>query len=226
MSKGNEFVLEQSLPLRKQVYRFLRDQILSRSFDPATRMIESQIANQLGISRTPVREALHLLEQDGFVESIPRIGYRVLELDIKELDEVIEIRRMNEALACTMAVRNYSDEILAAFQKTLAASEKAIQRNDTEGFLETDEKLHDILARGSGSRHLNGICQMLRRLMLRYRTSSIRFVQSMQGAHDGHLKVVECYRNRDEQGMVRAMHEHLDFVREDVCTQGLDDKKS
>ena len=224
MSKGNEFVLEQPLPLRKQVYKYLRDQIVSGNFNPTTRMVESQIAASLGISRTPVREALHILEQEGFVESIPRVGYRVLELSRRELDELIEVRRVNEALACSMAVRNHSRKILAALEKNLDATQKVIENMDCESFLKCDEDFHDILSMGTGCRHLNGICQMVRRLMLRYRTSSIRLKGSMQGALDGHRSVVACYQKKDEQGMVEAMNEHLDFVREDICNQGLDEK--
>ncbi len=184
-------------------------------------MVESQIAGQLGISRTPVREALHLLEQEGFVESIPRIGYKVLNLDVTDLDELIEIRRINESLACTRAIRNHSEETLAAFHENLTATQEAVSRKDTETFLKCDEQFHDILATASGSRHLNGICQMLRRLMLRYRTSSLRHVHSMQSALNGHVKVVECYRDKDEQKMIQAMQDHLDFVRKDVCSEGL-----
>lgn len=225
MSKGNEFVLEQPLPLRKQVYKYLRDQIVSGNFNPTTRMVESQIAANLGISRTPVREALHILEQEGFVESIPRVGYRVIELNRRELDELIEVRRVNEALACSMAVRNYSGKTLTALEKNLATTEKVIENMDCESFLDCDEKFHDILSMGTGSRHLNGICQMVRRLMLRYRTSSIRLKGSMQGALDGHRAVVASYREKDEQGMVEAMNDHLDFVREDICNQGLDENE-
>ncbi|AMK09983.1 DNA-binding GntR family transcriptional regulator [Pseudodesulfovibrio indicus] len=221
MNEGKEFVLEQPLPLRKQVFNYLRDNILSRSFTPDTRIVEAQIAAKLGVSRTPVREALHLLEQEGFIESIPRVGYKVVQLDEKELDEVIEIRRVNESLACTLAVRNYSEETLAAFRKNIVATRKSMKQEDSDQFLRCDEQFHEILAMASGSRHLLSICQLLRRLMLRYRSRSVGFLDSYQGILDGHIAIVEAYGNRDEQGMIKGLNAHLDYVCKEVCTRSL-----
>lgn len=221
MNEGKEFVLEQPLPLRKQVFNYLRDNILSKSFTPDTRIVEAQIATQLGVSRTPVREALHLLEQEGFIESIPRVGYKVVQLDEKELDEVIEIRRVNESLACTLAVRNYSNETLTAFRKNITAGQQAMMQNDYEQFLRCDEQFHEILALASGSRHLLSICQLLRRLMLRYRSQSIGFLDSFQGILDGHSSIVEAYANKDEQGMIDGLNAHLNYVCKEVCTRSL-----
>lgn len=221
VNEDKGFVLEQPLPLRKQVFNYLRDNILSKSFTPDTRIVEAQIATQLGVSRTPVREALHLLEQEGFIESIPRVGYKVVQLDENELDEVIEIRRVNESLACTLAVKNYSDKTLAAFRKNIIATQKTMNQEDSDQFLRCDEQFHEILALASGSRHLLSICQLLRRLMLRYRSRSVGFLESYQGILDGHIAIVAAYENRDEQGMIEGLNSHLDYVCKEVCTRSL-----
>lgn len=221
VNEDKGFVLEQPLPLRKQVFNYLRDNILSKSFTPDTRIVEAQIATQLGVSRTPVREALHLLEQEGFIESIPRVGYKVVQLDENELDEVIEIRRVNESLACTLAVKNYSDETLAAFRKNIIDTQKTMKQENSDQFLRCDEQFHEILALASGSRHLLSICQLLRRLMLRYRSRSVGFLESYQGILDGHIAIVAAYENRDEQGMIEGLNEHLNYVCKQVCTRSL-----
>ena len=93
-------IIKQPKPIRKQVYEHLQKQILNQITEPSARLIEAQIAKSLGTSRTPVREALHLLEKDGFIESIPRVGYRVRKLTNEEVDEMLikaeKIHKENE----------------------------------------------------------------------------------------------------------------------------------
>ena len=86
-------IIKDPISIRKKVYAAIREHILDGSFPPGERLVESRIAEQIKTSRTPVREALHLLESEGLLESIPRAGYRVKPLHWEEVEEICEIQR-------------------------------------------------------------------------------------------------------------------------------------
>jgi DNA-binding GntR family transcriptional regulator len=173
--------------------------------------VEAQIAKEIGASRTPVREAMHLLEKDGFLESIPRVGYRVKKLEWEELEEIVEIRRINELLACRWAIKVIDAKTIKALEKNLNMSKAAIDKGHLEDFLKHDEEFHEILV-GAGKRpHIFALCQQLRRLMLRYRYESLRDQESVEKALKGHECILDCLKKKDEKCLETAMIDHLDF---------------
>ena len=213
---SGKLVIDQPVPMRKQVYKHLREQILNRTIAPSSRLVEAQIAKESGISRTPVREALHLLEKDGFLESIPRVGYRVKTLDWGELDEIFEIRRVNELLACRWAIQSIDPKKIRQLEKNLLKVKKELDKNSPDTFLDYDEEFHQILFEAAGSKHLLNICQQLRRLMLRFRAESIKTKETVQAALNGHERILECLKNKDLEGLEAAMTAHLNYSKEDI----------
>jgi DNA-binding GntR family transcriptional regulator len=213
---SGKLVINQPVPMRKQVYEHLREKILNRTIAPSSRLVEAQIAKESGISRTPVREALHLLEKDGFLESIPRVGYRVKTLDWDELDEIFEIRRVNELLACRWAIQRIEPKKIKQLEKNLLKVKKALGKNSPDTFLQYDEEFHQILFEAAGSKHLLNICQQLRRLMLRFRAESIKTEETVRKALDGHESILECLNNKDLDGLEVAMTAHLNYSKEDI----------
>lgn len=209
--KPGEPIIQQPVPIRKQVYEYLRNQILSGAIGPSTRLVEAQIASGIGASRTPVREAMHLLEKDGFLESIPRVGYRVKRLEWEELEEIVEIRRVNELLASRWAIQAGDDHDIAALEKNLDKSRAAIGKGHLDAFLKFDEEFHEILV-GAGKRpHILALCQQLWRLMLRYRYGSLRDQAAVDKALEGHESILNCLKNKDEKGLEAAIMAHLDY---------------
>jgi len=209
-------VIKQAEPIRKQIYEHLRKQILSQEVQPSSRLVEAQIAAEYGISRTPVREAFHLLEKDGFIEAIPRVGYRVRHLDWNELEDIFELRRVNESLACRWAIQRIDEKTLRLLEENVAQSRNALEKENPDRFLKYDGEFHEILGKATGSRHLFELCQQLRRLMLRYRVESIKTVETMAEALRGHEKMLSCLKNKDEEGLVSALSDHLSWSKEDI----------
>jgi DNA-binding GntR family transcriptional regulator len=199
----------------------LRDQVLNHEIEANSRLIETQIAKTLGISRTPIREALHLLEKDGFIESIPRIGYQVRKMDIKELDEIFEIRKANELLACNRLISRIDNDGISKLEKNLEATRIIIREKQPARFIELDEDFHDNLVKAAGSRHLMELCQQLRRLMSRYRSESMRNVQSVKLALEGHTRIIECIKNKDKPKLSSTLIEHLCYARDDIYDSAL-----
>jgi DNA-binding GntR family transcriptional regulator len=215
-NRNGKLIIAQPVPMRKQVYEHLREQILNRTIKPSSRLVEAQIAKESGISRTPVREALHLLEKDGFLESIPRVGYRVKTLEWDKLDEIFEIRRVNELLACRWAMQKMDPQQLDILERNLSKARNNLDKAQPDAFLQYDEEFHEILFQAAGSKHLLDICQKLRRLMLRFRAQSIKTRETVQDALDGHERILECLKKKDQEGLEAAMTAHLEYSKEDI----------
>ncbi len=219
--KTPKIVIEQPAPMRKQIYEHLRNQILNHTITPESRLVEAQIAKEVGISRTPIREALHLLEKDGFLESVPRVGYFVKKLDLDELDEIFEIRLVIEKLVCSRAIEHIDDASIQDLENNIAQTDAALKDNAPQLFLKHDEEFHEILVKSAGSKHLFNLCQQLRRLMLRYRAASVRVIPSIKEALEGHRRIVSCLKERDAKGLQAEIIAHLNYSKDDIRKQAL-----
>ena len=121
--------IDSPLTIRERVYYFVRQLIMDGRFSPEDRIVEAQLAKELRISRTPVREALHSLEREGLLESIPRVGYRLRNLTWKEVEEICEIRIVNETLAAKWAIQRITPELVPKLEANICASEEEARRS-------------------------------------------------------------------------------------------------
>ena len=124
---ADDLIIEAPVSIRQKVYDFLRNEILSNHIQSGDRLVEGRLARQINVSRTPVREALHILEMEGLIESIPRVGYRVKELRWEDVEELCEIRAVNEILAARWAMKRIAPEELAAMKENIDTAEAEIK---------------------------------------------------------------------------------------------------
>lgn len=213
---ADDLIIEAPVSIRQKVYDYLRNQILSNRIPAGTRLVEGRLAKKINVSRTPVREALHILEMEGLVESIPRVGYRVKELRWEDVEELCEIRAVNEILAAKWAMKHITPHELAAMKHNIDTAEAEIQAGNPEYFVEKDAEFHEMLAKASGSERLLELCQMLRRHMLRYRIESLYVAESGLRAVGGHRRVLECIENKDDIGIEVAIRDHLEQSMHDI----------
>lgn len=182
-------------------------------------MIEGRLAREIRTSRTPVREALHMLERESLLESIPRVGYRVKKIRWSEVEEICEIRTVNEILAARWAMARMTPDQLHSLWENIAASKREVQDGDPRSFVDRDAEFHEILARASGSTRLLELCQLLRRHMLRYRVESLYLGETALEAIDGHTRIFECLRDKDKKGIEQAVRDHLEFAKKSIQSQ-------
>ncbi len=143
--------IEQPISIREKIYQYFKNEILNDRIPTSATLVENQLSKQMGISRTPIREALHFLEKEGLVELIPRVGYRVRQIDREELQEICEIRKSLETLAARWAIdRILSDEI-EAIRENLNKSDMMIKTGNLSSFIDLDAEFHELLGRASGS---------------------------------------------------------------------------
>lgn len=215
-TNGARLVIRRPVSIRKRVYDVVRDGILNGVYPAGYRMVESRLAREIKTSRTPVREALHMLEMEGLLESIPRVGYRVKPIEWEEVEEICQIRAVNETLAAKWAMRRISDREIEALEKNVAGAEEEVLKGKPKSFVESDAEFHDILARASGSKRLLELCQLLRRHMLRYRIESLYLRETALKAIDGHRRILDCIKRKDAEGIEDAINRHLDQSKKDI----------
>ena len=154
--------LDSYQPLREVVCETLRDAIRSGILKPGERLMEIQLAEELGVSRTPVREAIRRLELEGYVIMMPRRGTYVANLSIRDVNEVFEIRTSLESLSSGLAAERITDDELERLQRLLVQIGSYIEIGDMEKIVETDTEFHDLLYQASRNQRLVGIISRLR----------------------------------------------------------------
>jgi DNA-binding GntR family transcriptional regulator len=202
--------------MRQKIYGHLREQLLNGEILPHQHLVETKIAKEIGTSRTPIREALHSLEFEGLIESIPRVGYVVKPINEDEVEEICEIRAAIEGVGARWAMEKAPQKLVEDLKKNIAISEEKVVRGDPKAFVELDAQFHEIIARLSGSKRLQELGQTLRRHMLRYRTQSIYLTENVLRAIQGHKGILEAIEKGNLEEVSRAIKRHLEQSKKDI----------
>lgn len=148
------FDLQNHKPLREIVYEELKRQILKGEIAPGHRMMEVELADDMGVSRTPVREAIRKLEKEGLVTIEPRKGAYASDISIKDMVDVLEVRQYLESLAAGMAAVRITPEEKLQLQEATDAYKQAVESEDTSEIIKWDENFHKIIVDCSGNKTL------------------------------------------------------------------------
>ncbi len=211
--------LDSYKPLREVVYETLRDAIRSGSLPPGERLMEIQLAEELGVSRTPVREAIRKLELERFVVMLPRRGTYVANLSLKDINEVFEIRAALDGLAAGLAAERITEEELEQMERLLVEIADHIEQRDNQKIVETDEAFHDILYRASRNERLVGIIYNLREQFTRFRSVSINYPGRLQNTLEEHRQVVEAIAQRNVEVAQQKAREHIENAEQTLLLE-------
>lgn len=209
-------VIKDTKTIRKRIYEHLREQLLNGEIAPPEHLIEAKIAKELGTSRTPVREALHSLELEGLIESIPRVGYVVKPISEEEVEEICEIRMAIEGVAVRWAMEKAHKKLVEELEENISVAEDKVSRGDVRAFVDMDARFHEIISKFSGSKRLFELAQALRRHMLRYRIQSIYSIDNVLRAIDGHKRILRAIKKRDLDEVNKAIRYHMDKSKKDI----------
>lgn len=210
------FRIVEDKTLRKRVYKYLRDKIIRGELPQGERLVENRIAKELGVSRTPVREALHNLEMEGLLEAVPRVGYIVKPISEAEVYEICEIRTAIEVLAVRWAMARDRERLIRDLRRNLETTDRRVSRGKIRAFVDLDAQFHEIIARHSGSQRLLEMALMLRKHMLRYRLESIYQEDNVRRAIEGHKAVLRAIEEGDPAAVEEALRRHIEQSREDI----------
>ena len=209
-------VIKNIKTIRRKIYDHLREQLLNGEIPPRQHLIEAKIAKELGTSRTPVREALHSLELEGLIESIPRVGYVVKPINEDEVEEICEIRAAIEGLAARWAIEKAHKKLVVELEKNISISEDKVSKGDVRAFVDMDAQFHEIISKFSGSKRLMELAQTLRRHMLRYRIQSIYLTDNVLRAIEGHKGILQAIEKSDLEEVNRSIKRHLEQSKKDI----------
>ena len=204
--------MDEYLPLRDVVFNTLREAILRGELKPGERLMEIQLANKLGVSRTPIREAIRKLELEGLVLMIPRKGAEVAQITEKRLRDVLEVRRALENLAVQLACLRMSPQTLADLKAAARAFEEILGGEDVTAVAEADVAFHDVIYMATDNQRLISLLNNLREQMYRYRVE--------------YLKKKECHKQLlwEHQEIIRAIEAGEIDVATKITEQHIDNQ--
>ncbi len=202
--------LDSYQPLREVVCESLREAIRRGILKPGERIMEIQLAEELGVSRTPVREAIRKLELEGYVVMMPRRGTYVANMSIRDINEIFEIRTSLESLSNGLAAEHITDEELEHLQRLLVIIGGYIKEGNMEKIVETDIEFHDLMYHAARNQRLVGIISNLRDQLTRFRTLSMSHPGRLEATLEEHKAIVEAIANGDRRSASKAAERHME----------------
>ena len=210
MSDKLKVNMNEYLPLRDVVFNTLRQAIITGEFAPGERLMEIALANRLGVSRTPVREAIRKLELEGLVVMIPRKGAEVARITEKDLRDVLEVRCSLEELAAELAAERMDEEGQEKLDQALVEFESAIESGDNAAIADSDMEFHDIIFDATGNPRLIQIIGNLREQFYRYRLEYVKDADKRQVLMVEHEHILSALKVRNLAESRMAAREHID----------------
>ena len=210
MSDNLQVNMDEYLPLRDVVFNTLRQAILKGELKPGERLMEIHLANKLGVSRTPIREAIRKLELEGLVIMIPRRGAEVAQISWKNLKDVLEVRRALDILCVELACDRMQKEGLEQLAEACQKFEKVSKSKDLTAIAEADVALHDIIIASTGNVRLQQLVNNLAEQMYRYRFEYIKDINEHATLVEEHKAIYDSLVKRDKVAAAEAVKVHVD----------------
>ena len=202
--------MDEFLPLREVVFKTLRQSILTGELKPGERLMEIHLAEKLGVSRTPIREAIRKLELEGLVTMIPRRGAEVAKISEKNLKDVLEVRTCLDSLAVRLACQRITDEQIDDLKKACDDFVLATKTGEATAITKADVNLHDVIVRATGNERLQQMINTLSEQMYRYRFEYIKDSAYHALLIEEHRRIYESIAARDEERAVVEITQHIE----------------
>ena len=209
MGTDFEVTMDEYLPLRDVVFNTLRQAILRGELKPGERLMEIHLANKLGVSRTPIREAIRKLELEGLVTMIPRRGAEVAQITEKSMNDVLEVRRAMDALCVELACDRITPEELQDLKKACDTFEAAVKTDDIKQIAQADVAFHDIIYAATDNRRLIQLLNNLREQMYRYRIEYLKKKECYPQLLEEHQTIIDSIESRDKGRATQITGQHI-----------------
>lgn len=197
------------LPLRDVVFQTLRQAILKGELQPGERLMEIKLAERLGVSRTPIREAIRKLELEGLVVMVPRKGAAVANITEKDTTNVLEVRRVLEMFAAEVACERITPEQLEQLKEAGRAFEASKGSMDLIRIAETDMEFHEIIYEATHNERLVQMLNNLRENMYRYRIEYLKDPNYYDGLVREHQEIFEAISSGNKETARACMEAHI-----------------
>lgn len=205
--------LDNYKPLRETVFEAVRDAIISGVLSPGERLMEVQLAEEMGVSRTPVREAIRKLETEGFIAMMPHKGAYVAGISAKDILDVFEVRAALEALAARLAAARITEEEL---DKLRGAITKTDNMQNIEAVVASDTGFHNIIYQASRNEKLMQFIAHLKEQMKRFRTTSLAMPGRTEIASQEHEQIMKALADRNADLAADLSRQHIEKAENSV----------
>ena len=202
-------VLQERKSLGEHVFDNLKQAIIRGNIAPGEWLVESHIAQMLGISRTPVREAIHKLEREGLIERQPRGGFTVLGLDREDIEETFGIRSVLEGYAAKLATVKHQSKELKALEKKIEEFQICLKKRELDSLPEINTEFHDLLYALSKSPRLIHMINALRDQIFRFRQMILKDDKLAHISNEDHIRMLNFMRKRDAEGVEKLVRDHI-----------------
>ena len=224
MTEDLKLNMNDYLPLRDVVFNTLREAILKGDLKPGERLMELQLASQLGVSRTPIREAIRMLEQEGLAVTMPRKGAEVAKMTLKGMEDVLEIRAALDELASQLACERISEQQLERLKEQKNIFERTLESGNVKKIAEADVCFHDVIYEATGNPKLVNMLNNLREQIYRYRVEYLKDEKNYPILIKEHEAIYQALLNRDKEAAKVSIGEHVEnqaiAVKEVIVRQG------
>ena len=206
----------QSASLEEKVFLTLEEEILSGELKKGDALAEIALSKRLGVSRTPIRGALHRLKEDGLIEIAPNRGAVVLGIDKNDLIDIYKVRNRLEGLASASAAKSISADDLDELRESVELSEFYISRGDTEKVKELDTAFHQMIYKSSGNRQLESILTELHKKIKTYRKLSLSVSGRIEKSIREHREILEAIEKGDSLLADKLTSLHIERALENL----------
>jgi len=210
--------------LSQKVYRVLKTEIIKGSLKPGTKLSEGKIAEQTGVSRTPVREALKELAAEGFVKMNPNQAVVVSNASVEDIQEVLQIRGVLEGLAARLATKMISEEEIKELEKYQKQMEYYTKKDDVLAFSEMDAEFHELILNICGNNKLIQIRKNISDQAHRYRIRSLSIPGRLKYSLKEHQEIVEALKRKDAEQADRLSQKHIENVLANILAHKNEEK--
>ena len=205
------------MSVREKTYEQLKADILSGRLLPGERLAEEHLAEELGVSRTPVREALHKLEQDGLIEPLGSRGFCIPHDSPEEVADLFHLRTVLEGYTLRLICDRITGEQMKMLEEAIDKSEDALRRERLDEIFHWNTQFHDTLHdMVADKRRFHSLIVNMRKYVLRYRKDTLQSLGAARRASDGHRQIILALRTRDPELCERVMRMHIRQSMEDA----------
>ena len=206
--------LDNYKPLRDVVFENLRTAILEGNLKAGQRLMEVQLADQLGVSRTPIREAIRKLELEGLVVMLPRKGAYVANMSFKDLIDVLEIRSSLEGLAASLAAERRRDEDIVELERVAKEFETSVREADIDNVLKKDVEFHEKIFLMANNKKLYQLITSLWEQVHRFRVTYVSNYDASLSLVDEHNRILEAVKSGDSELAKKYATEHIEIAEQ------------
>ena len=214
---------EEKYSLGQQVFHTIREGILSGKYGKNEELKENTIGEELGVSRTPVREALRQLELEGLVNIIPNKGAFVVGLSAEDIRDIYEIRSVLEGLCAKRAAERATPEQLEALEEIMCLSDFQVQRKHYDQLVELDNRFHEQLYLASSSKMLEHVLSDFHHYVERVRRVTLRDPERSVRSNEEHRQILDALKEKDAVKAEKLANHHMMNTIENIDHHGWDD---